>query len=137
MSDKFEITGTVHAIPPPRTTAGGKSFGSFVLLVEDGKYPQHIPFDAKDDVLAKIGEGDEVRVAFNVRGREWNDPKGGVKYFGSLAAWKVEVTKRGDVRPPPAPNGGGWGAPDSDIPFAVCSIDAEPSPIAPALRRNV
>lgn len=121
-SPKFEIAGTVHAIPPPRD---GK-YHSFVLTTEaDSKYPQAVPFDCKADIAAKLGIGDEVAVSFNVRGREWKNPTTGeIKYFGSVQAWKVEITKRGDQRhaAPPPPNGGGWGAAptppdDSDIPF--------------------
>lgn len=119
-SPKFEITGTVHAIPPPRD---GKYY-TFVLATEtDSKYPQAVPFDCKADLVGKIAVGDEVTVSFNVRGREWKNPTTGeIKFFGSVQAWKVDITKRGDQKhaAPPPPNGGGWGAApgdDADIPF--------------------
>jgi len=34
--------------------------------------------------------GDEVKVMFNLRGREWTSPSGEVKYFNSLDAWRIE-----------------------------------------------
>ncbi len=116
MSDTFEITGKVHAIPPPRND----KYRSFVLHVDDGKYPQLIPFEHKADAFT-VRVGDEVKVSFNARGREWKNPTTGeVKYFGTFAAWKVAIVKEaGEASPPPPPNGGGWGpgAPDDDIPF--------------------
>lgn len=120
-SPKFDIAGTVYDIPPPRD---GKYHSIVVEIEKDGKYPQTVPFDCKAEIAAKLGIGDEVIVSFNLRGRKWTKPgTGEVKYFGSVQAWKVEITKRGDQdhAPPPPPNGGGWGAaPDGEedpIPF--------------------
>ena len=96
MSDKFEITGVVHAIPKARND----KYASFVLLVPDGKYPQYVPFEHKTDTISAPSIGDEVKVTFNVRGREWTSPQGEVKYFGTLSAWKVEVTKRSEYHAP-------------------------------------
>ena len=31
-----------------------------------------------------------MRVQFNLRGREWSNPQGEVKYFNTLDAWKIE-----------------------------------------------
>lgn len=121
-SPKFDITGTVYRIPPPRQ-AGEKSYASFVVEIDrDTKYPQFVPFDCKDEIAGKVQEGDEVTVSFNLRGREWTNPStGDVKFFGSLQAWKVDVVRRAAPVPPPAPNGGGWGAgpggPSDDLPF--------------------
>lgn len=115
-SPRFEIAGTVHAIPPPRND----TYASFVLMVEDGKYAQYIPFEHKRDQITGVNVGDEMKVTFNARGREWKNPTTGeVKWFGTFFAFKVDVTKRGELYPPPPePNGGGFGeGPDSDIPF--------------------
>ena len=118
-SPSFEIAGVVHAIPPPRND----KYASFVLHVEDGKYPQFIPFEHKADAI-RVNVGDEVKVTFNARGRKWTDPEtGAVKYFDTFAAYKVGVTKEAGAThgAPPPPNGGGWGAGPGDdtdgIPF--------------------
>jgi hypothetical protein len=136
-SPKFEIAGTVYAKPPPRD---GR-FYSFVVKTEaDSKYPQHVPFDCKEEIAAKVQVGDEVTVSFNLRGREWkNERTGEIKFFGGVQAWRVDVTKHAGAQPPPEPNGGGWGgSPPSDaddLPFLDCSLHSEPSAISPALRR--
>ena len=31
-----------------------------------------------------------MTVSFNLRGREWTSPKGEIKYFNSLEAWRIE-----------------------------------------------
>lgn len=119
-SPKLEISGVIHAIPTPRKDKKGNSYPSIVVETDrDGKYPQMVPFDVKPEIVAKVAVGDEVNVSFNLRGREWTDPATGeTKFFGSVQAWKVDVTKRADAVPPPEPNGGGWGEPPpDDIPF--------------------
>jgi len=37
--------------------------------------------------------GDYVQVQFNLRGREWTNPKGEILYFTTLNGWKVENYK--------------------------------------------
>lgn len=121
-SPKFEIDGVVHAIPTPRRDKKGGEYPTVVVQIDrDGKYPQTVPFDVKPEIVRTLGVGDEVKVSFNLRGREWTDPKTGeVKTFGSVQAWKVDITKRADsAGPPPEPNGGSWGpGPDDEqLPF--------------------
>ena len=52
--------------------------------------------------------GDEVRVEFSLRGREWKSPRGETKFFNSLDVWTVE--RLGDA-PGRAP-----GPPPDDVP---------------------
>ncbi len=66
----------------------------FVLSDQADKYPQSISFQLVQDKVSladTIGEGQEVEVAFNLRGREWTSPQGDVKYFNTLEAWRIEV----------------------------------------------
>jgi hypothetical protein len=37
-------------------------------------------------------------VAFNLKGRKWNDPKGGVKYFNTLQAWRLSKKSAEQVK---------------------------------------
>jgi len=66
----------------------------FVIEDNSSQYPQVISFQLVQDrcsLLDAYNVGDEVNVDFNLRGREWVDPKNGVtKYFNSLEAWKLE-----------------------------------------------
>jgi hypothetical protein len=65
----------------------------FVLLDDSTQYPQYISFQLTQDkcaMLDSFNTGDEMVVSFNLRGREWKSPKGEVKYFNSLEAWRIE-----------------------------------------------
>lgn len=62
--------------------------------VTDKEYPERIAIDfiwQGIDLLNGIGEGDEVKVAFNARYNrfgEWSE----VKVFNSLRGWKIDRT---------------------------------------------
>jgi len=65
----------------------------FVIeFAENPQYPEHIKFEliqGKCGEIDKFNIGTTITVAFNLKGRKWNDPKGGVKYFNTLQAWKI------------------------------------------------
>jgi hypothetical protein len=44
----------------------------------------------KCSLLDSYQLGEELKVSFNLRGREWNNPTKGVQYFNSLEAWRIE-----------------------------------------------
>ncbi|MEL7145536.1 MAG: DUF3127 domain-containing protein [Bacteroidota bacterium] len=81
----------------------------FVIEYADNpQYPEFVKFEliqANCDQLDGFQPGQEINVSFNLKGRKWNDPKGGVKYFNSVQAWRLE--KVNDMAAPPA------GTPDS------------------------
>ncbi len=65
----------------------------YVIELTDGNYTQLIQFQLVNDncdKLDNLNEGEEIKTTFNLRGREWTNPQGEVKYFNSLDAWKVE-----------------------------------------------
>jgi hypothetical protein len=52
-----------------------------------------VAFQLTQDRVDKIDgyqAGDTVTVHFNLRGREWTNPQGEVKYFNTLDVWRVE-----------------------------------------------
>ena len=65
----------------------------FVLSTElSTPYPQHVSFQLTQDkcnLLDQYNLGDEIKIQFNLRGREWNGPQG-IKYFNTLEAWRIE-----------------------------------------------
>ncbi len=70
------------------------------LVVTDNNdmYPQHIMFQLTQDKCAladQVNVGDQVKVTFNIRGREWTSPQGEVKYFNTLEAWRLEKVGTG------------------------------------------
>lgn len=73
----------------------------FVLeYAENPQYPEFIKFELiqdKCDQLDGFNAGQEINVAFNLKGRKWTDPQGSVKYFNSLQAWKLSAVH--DIAP--------------------------------------
>jgi len=58
------------------------------VITTADKYPQEVIFQTVNDrmdVIAPYGQGQEVTVSFNVRGREYNG-----KYYNTLDAYKVQ-----------------------------------------------
>ncbi|NQZ78083.1 MAG: DUF3127 domain-containing protein [Ekhidna sp.] len=98
----------------------------FVLeYAENPQYPEYVKFEliqSNCDQLDSINVGDEVSVNFNLKGRKWTDPKGEVKYFNSLQAWRVDPKSSSmptqDTPPPPTQE---WAkedfSQDDDLPF--------------------
>lgn len=100
------------------------TFSKREMVVEvPGTYVQYVKFDLKQARCAELDnfqEGEQVKVHFNIEGREWQG-----KYFTNLAAWRLE--KVGTAQAAPASNdfptatdepkfdavGGG----DDDLPF--------------------
>ncbi len=63
-----------------------------VEYVENPQYPEFLKFELiqdKCELLDKLSSGQEVEIHFNLKGRKWTDPKGGIKYFNTLQAWKI------------------------------------------------
>lgn len=66
----------------------------FVLTMEpESQYPQQVMFQATQDrvtILDNFNVGDELKISFNIRGREWTNKDGEVKYFNTLEAWRID-----------------------------------------------
>lgn len=88
----MELQGTVKKITEVQTFTSGFQKREMVLTTEE-QYPQPINIEflqEKGDLLNQLKEGDKVKVAINIRGREWTSPQGEVKYFNSIVGWRVE-----------------------------------------------
>jgi single-strand DNA-binding protein len=96
-----------------------------------------------------LEKGRQVYVEGRIQTRSWDDKDGVKRYTTEIIVSEVQFlgSKNGgrrddsDGTPPPLDSpvddgrGGGFGGgPDDDIPFADCSLDAEPSAIAAVLR---
>jgi single-strand DNA-binding protein len=85
----FEVSGKLHRLFPTEQKSASFQAREFVLEIPDGNYPQLVKFQAVQDRCAALdafGEGDQVKVSFDLRGREWNG-----KYLTNLNAWRVEA----------------------------------------------
>lgn len=89
----IETTGKLHLIFETKQVSERFTKREFVLELVDGKYPQTVLFQLSGDRCSSIDAfriGDDVRLEFNLRGREWRNPQGEVKYFNSLDVWRIE-----------------------------------------------
>ncbi|HEV7232482.1 MAG TPA: DUF3127 domain-containing protein [Bacteroidia bacterium] len=90
----FNLTGTLKVKSAEQQVSEKFRKREFVITDNSSQYPQHISFQLTQDKCSLIDSckvGDEIKVFFNLRGREWKSPKDGeLKYFNSLEAWKIE-----------------------------------------------
>jgi len=89
----FTINGKLKKIEETKQVTDSFKKREFVITYESGQYPQYISFQLVQDncgLIDGMNEGDEVKINFDVRGREWTAPDGQVKYFNSLNAWRME-----------------------------------------------
>ncbi|HEY5945227.1 MAG TPA: DUF3127 domain-containing protein [Kofleriaceae bacterium] len=131
----IEATGKLHTIFETKQVSERFSKREFVVeLADNPKYPQTVIFQLTGDRCTQLdgmNVGDQVRIEFSLRGREWRSPSGEVKYFNSLDVWKIEPARAGasrgnrrdsgdprDVEMPPRIDESQFGRGDSDdIPF--------------------
>ncbi len=107
----LETTGRIHAIFDAKQVTERFRKRELVLELADGsRRPQFVQFELTGDRCDRLDDfrvGDEVRVEFSLRGREWTSPKGEVRYFNSLDVWALE---RADAA------GGADSGPEGEIP---------------------
>lgn len=100
----FEVTGKLYKKFDTQQVTDSFQKREFVVEIEDGAYPQVIKFQltqANCDKLTKYNEGDEIKVTFNLRGREYNKD-GKTMFFTNLDAWKVDSAGQAQAAPPAA-----------------------------------
>lgn len=90
----MEIVGKIKKIMDVQNVSDKFKKREFVLSTDlNTPYPQHILFQTTQDkcaILDNLKTNDEVKVFFNIRGREWNNPEGQTKYFVTLEAWRID-----------------------------------------------
>src|SRR5580693_7218102 len=90
----MELTGTVKVKNSEVQVSEKFKKREFVIVDNSSQYPQFIQFQLTQDrcsLLDGVKEGDEIKVFFNIQGREWKNPQGEIKYFNSLTAWRLEI----------------------------------------------
>ena len=134
----MEASGRLHTIFETKQVSERFTKREFVVeLADNPKYPQVVLFQLTGDRCIQLDDmkvGDQVRIEFSLRGREWRSPKGEGKYINSLDVWKIEPARAGrssgrrdsgDPRdmdaPPPRTDESSFGDPRigdaEDIPF--------------------
>ncbi len=89
----MEVTGQLKVKFDTQKVSDKFQKRDFVLATDlSTPYPQYVSFQVTQDkcsMLDQFNEGEEIKVQFNLRGREWNGPQG-IKYFNTLEAWRLE-----------------------------------------------
>ena len=118
----MQTTGRIHALFDTQQVTERFRKREFVVeLADNPRYPQYVLFQLTGDRCESLDGfevGEEVRVEFSLRGREWQSPRGEKKYFNSLDVWTLEHTGAGasaaqpdfPIDDPPPPG-------DDDVPF--------------------
>ena len=111
----YELSGSVKQIFDEKTFGSGFNVREFVVTTDADKYPQDICLQCvkeKVEMVNQLKEGDKVKVAFDLRGREYQG-----RYFVNLNAWKIE-----------SGSDGGSGSSDEPPPFDPADeiLDEEP-----------
>lgn len=126
----MEIKAKIEKIFPTQQIKDTFRKREFVVEYSDNpQYPEVIKFECiqdKCDQLDQFAEGQMVNVSFNLKGRKWTDPKGEVKYFNSLQAWRITPESQNE----PAPITGGEAPPPAatDEPDWLSSDDSDDLP---------
>ncbi len=117
----MEVNGKIKVIG--NTQEVSASFKKRELVVTtDEQYPQHILIEfAQDkcDLLNSYKVGQEVKVSINLRGREWTNPQGEVKYFNQIQGWRIEKVESSENANDTAPfaTAEKLQTPPDDLPF--------------------
>lgn len=95
----MEVTGKIKVINPTQEVTANYKKRELVVTTNE-QYPQHILIEFGQDkcaILDNYAVGQEVEVSINIRGREWTNPQGEVKYFNSIQGWKINKKADAEV----------------------------------------
>jgi len=104
----MEIQGKIKLVGETQTFGNNGFRKREVVITTEEQYPQHIMVEFvqdKTDLLNSYQVGQMVKISINLRGREWTNPQGEVKYFNSIQGWRIENLQAeqggGDIPPVP------------------------------------
>lgn len=104
----MEIQGKVKMVGETQTFGNNGFRKREIVLTTEEQYPQHIMVEFvqdKTDLLNNFSVGQDVKISINLRGREWTNPQGEVKYFNSIQGWRIEgaQSEQAPAGMPPVP----------------------------------
>ena len=89
----MEVTGKIKLINETQTFGASGFRKRELVITTNEQYPQMLMIEFvqdKCDLLNSYQVGQDVKVAINLRGREWINPEGVAKYFNSIQGWRIE-----------------------------------------------
>ncbi|NAS12660.1 DUF3127 domain-containing protein [Poritiphilus flavus] len=104
----MELQGTIKLIDETKTYGNNGFRKREMVITTEEQYPQHILIEFiqdKCDLLNNYKVGEPVKISINIRGREWTNPQGEVKYFNSIQGWRIEKLQESGTEEnmPPVP----------------------------------
>lgn len=94
----MEVQGKIKMIGETQTFGSNGFRKREIVITTAEQYPQHILVEFVQDkveLLDKFQVGQDVIININVRGREWTNPQGEVKYFNSIQGWRISIGQNG------------------------------------------
>jgi len=89
----MELLGKIKLIGDIKTYGDNGFRKRELVLTTEEQYPQHILIEFIQnncELLDNYSIGQTVRIEINIRGREWESPDQGIKYFNSIQGWRIE-----------------------------------------------
>lgn len=104
----MEVQGKIKMIGETQTFGNNGFRKREVVITTEEQYPQHLMIEFvqdKTELLNNFSDGQPVKISINLRGREWTNPQGEVKYFNSIQGWRIETLQleAGSDMPPVPP----------------------------------
>ena len=96
----MEIQGRIKQIFPSQIIGQNGFEKRDLVIVTEENYPQTIIIQftqQRCDLLDSLQVGQNVKVYINIRGREWTNQQGEIKYFNTIEGWKIEVIQTTNV----------------------------------------
>lgn len=96
----YEFEGRLKKVLPIITSGTFRKI-EFILTSEE-QYPQMIKFElqnAKIKLIEPFFIGDQIKVQFNIRGKEWISSDGKHVYFTNFLVWKLNKVMDGYIVP--------------------------------------
>ena len=89
----MEVSGKIKVLGDIKTFGDNGFRKREVVITTQEQYPQHLLIEFVQDrceLLDSLNIGENVKISINLRGREWENPQGDVKYFNSIHGWRIE-----------------------------------------------
>jgi translation initiation factor IF-3 len=119
----MEVVGEIKVLKATQEVSASFKKRELVVTTNE-QYPQDILIEfAQDkcDLINGFKLGENVKVSINLRGREWTNPQGEVKYFNQIQGWRIEKVESVNTNDLPAADkvfeGATVGVNDDSLPF--------------------
>ena len=89
----MDLTGITVRVLETKTTGANDFKTRSIHLKTEEQYPQTIEVQFTQgnvSLLEGIDPGQKLKIAINLKGREWTNPQGVTSVFNTLQGWKIE-----------------------------------------------